>query len=89
MRAHGYAPNVISFSAAISACEKAGGWERALELLDEVRAAPDLEPNVITFIDYSIAADTFAEGKSNVRRMKLEAGTYTIKSGKTIISDKV
>ena len=49
----------------------------------------DDHPNVITFIDYSIAAEMFEEGKSNVRRMKLEAGTYTIKSGKTIISDKV
>ena len=48
----------------------------------------DDQPNVITFIDYSIAAEMFDAGKSNVRRMKLEAGTvYTIKSGKTIISN--
>jgi len=51
----------------------------------------DDHPNVITFIDYSIAKETFdAAGKpANVRRMKLEAGTmYTIKSGKTIISNE-
>ena len=48
----------------------------------------DDHPNVITFIDYSIAAEMFDAGKGNVRRMKLEAGTvYTIKSGKTIISN--
>jgi len=48
----------------------------------------DDQPNVITFIDYSIASQCFDEGKSNVRRMKLEAGTvYTIKSGKTVISN--
>ena len=47
----------------------------------------DDHPNVITFIDYSIASEMLEAGKSNVRRMKLEAGTvYTIKSGKTVIS---
>ena len=48
----------------------------------------DDHPNVITFIDYSIASEMLEAGKSNVRRMKLEAGTvYTIKSGKTVISN--
>ena len=48
----------------------------------------DDHPNVVTYIDYSIATQCFDEGKSNVRRMKLEAGTvYTIKSGKTVISN--
>jgi len=47
----------------------------------------DDQPNVITFIDYSIAKEMHDAGKGNVRRMKLEAGTYTIKSGKTIISN--
>jgi hypothetical protein len=47
----------------------------------------DEQPNVITFIDYSIAKEMHDAGKGNVRRMKLEAGTYTIKSGKTIISN--
>jgi hypothetical protein len=48
----------------------------------------DEHPNVITFIDYSIAKEMHDAGKANVRRMKLEAGTvYTIKSGKTIISN--
>jgi len=46
----------------------------------------DDHPNVITFIDFSIRE--IEEGKGNVRRMKLEAGTvYTIKSGKTVISN--
>jgi pentatricopeptide repeat protein len=38
-------PNVITFSAAISACEKGGQWKRALSLLDEMRdngVAPDV-----------------------------------------------
>jgi len=47
----------------------------------------DDQPNVITFIDYSIAKEMHDAGKGNVRPMKLEAGTYTIKSGKTIISN--
>ena len=36
MQDRGVQPNVISFSAAISACEKGGQWERALELLEEM-----------------------------------------------------
>ena len=48
----------------------------------------DDHPTVISYIDYSISKQMFEEGKSNVRRMKLEAGTYTIKSGKTIISNQ-
>jgi pentatricopeptide repeat protein len=42
------APNVISFSAAISACEKGGQWQRALALLDEMRAK-GVAPDVISF----------------------------------------
>jgi pentatricopeptide repeat protein len=48
MRAVGVEPNVISFSAAISACEKGGQWERALGLLGEMRAV-GVEPDVISF----------------------------------------
>ena len=37
--ARGVEPDVISFNAAISACEKGGQWERALALLDEMHDA--------------------------------------------------
>ena len=40
--------NVISFSAAICACEKRGQWERALSMLDEMRAT-GVTSNVISF----------------------------------------
>ena len=35
----GVVPDVISFSAAASACEKAGEWQMALQILDEMPAA--------------------------------------------------
>ena len=41
-------PDVISFSAAISACEKGGQWERALALLEEMRERA-WSRNVISF----------------------------------------
>ena len=41
-------PDVISFSAAISACEKAAQWERALELLEEMPTR-GVKPDVISF----------------------------------------
>merc|ERR1712151_1120289 len=40
--------DVISFSAAISACEKGGQWERALSLLEEMRDM-SVTRNVISF----------------------------------------
>ncbi|MHA6891287.1 hypothetical protein [Ralstonia pseudosolanacearum] len=46
-------PNVVTYSAAISACEKAGWVDQALALLDELRtqgqSEPALRPNVITY----------------------------------------
>ena len=39
---------MISFSAAISACEKGGQWERALSLLGKMRKA-GITSNVISF----------------------------------------
>merc|ERR1711865_370939 len=47
-RQSGVQPNVISFNAAISACEKGGKWERALELLQEMRQS-GVQPDVISF----------------------------------------
>lgn len=42
------APNVITYSAAISACEKGQQWERALELLEQMQAQ-GVRPEAITF----------------------------------------
>ena len=39
MRAAGITPDVISYNAAISACEKGQQWQRALELFEAVRAS--------------------------------------------------
>ena len=40
---------VISYSAAISACEKVGQWEKALQLLDEIQQRR-LVPDVVSYI---------------------------------------
>ena len=48
MQAQGLGPNVITYSATISACEKGSQWHEALELLAEMQAQ-GLEPNVITY----------------------------------------
>ena len=41
-------PNVISFNAAISACEKGSQWERALSLLEDMQSR-GLNPDVISY----------------------------------------
>ena len=48
MRKAGVTRNVISFNAAISACEKGGQWQRALSLLDDMCKA-GVTMNVISF----------------------------------------
>ena len=47
MRRSGLEPNVITFSALISACEKGQQWQLALGFLEEMRWS-GLELNVIT-----------------------------------------
>jgi pentatricopeptide repeat protein len=46
MESRGLEPNVITLSAAISACEKGGQWQKALELLESMESR-GLEPDVI------------------------------------------
>ena len=46
MPARGVQPDVYSYSAAISACEKGGQWERAPEFLDEMQTR-GVQPSVI------------------------------------------
>jgi pentatricopeptide repeat protein len=43
-------PDLISFNAAISACEKGGQWEKSLELLKHMKSpASGITPDVITY----------------------------------------
>ena len=51
MKKNNIAPDTITYSAAISACEKGGQWQEALRLLDEMECK-NLLPREIT--DYSI-----------------------------------
>lgn len=48
-RAGGPTPDVVSYSTVITACSRAGNWERALELLGEMRRDDGLSPNSATF----------------------------------------
>ena len=48
MKKKGITPVVITYSAAISACEKGQQWEEALRLLGEMKKK-DITPNVITY----------------------------------------
>jgi pentatricopeptide repeat domain-containing protein 1 len=48
MRALGILQDMISFSAAISACKKGGQWQKALSLLDEKQIC-GIAPNAITY----------------------------------------
>ena len=48
MQLQGLQPNVISYSAVISACGKCGMPERASQLFDKMQQQ-ELEPKVITY----------------------------------------
>ena len=41
-------PNVVCYTAALGACERAGQWQSVLDLLDEMRSA-GVPPNVVTW----------------------------------------
>ena len=69
MTERGIEPDVISYSAAISACEKGGEWQRALELLDAIRRR-GLAPNVIS---YSAAISACEKGGEWRRALELFA----------------
>ncbi|CAK0859208.1 unnamed protein product, partial [Prorocentrum cordatum] len=49
-------PDIISYSAGISACEKGGQWQRALARMSEMREAK-LEPSVISYNAWTSACE--------------------------------
>ena len=59
MPQHALKPDVISYKAATSACEKGGQWQRALELLEGMPQRA-LKPDVIS---YSAAGRDVREGR--------------------------
>jgi pentatricopeptide repeat protein len=60
-------PNVISYSAAISACEKGGQWEQALELLREMDSR-GIQPNEVS---YNAAISACEKGDQWEQALKL------------------
>ena len=67
MRSEGIEPNVITYSAAISACEKGKKWEKALSLLEQMRDAR-IKPDVIS---YSAAISACEKGGQWERALSL------------------
>lgn len=49
------APNVQSYNSIISACGKAGQWEKAVDLLREMQTKDGLAPNAMTYNSAMIA----------------------------------
>jgi pentatricopeptide repeat protein len=49
MACNGAEPNVIHYNCVISSCEKAGQWEKALALLQEVKVRKGIEPDEYTY----------------------------------------
>ena len=42
-------PNVISFNAAISSCQRGGHWNEAMNLLETMLSKPSLSPDLVSF----------------------------------------
>ena len=45
----GVRPDAATYNAAISALEKAGAWQTALQLFDEMRSGNQIEPTLVTY----------------------------------------
>lgn len=50
-------PDLIAFSASMSACASAGQWQRAMQLLAEMKRA-HIQPNIFS---YNAAVDAFTQ----------------------------
>lgn len=48
-RSGGPTPDVVTYSTVITACSRAGNWERALQLLEQMQIEDRLSPNSATF----------------------------------------
>ena len=68
-------PDVISYSAVISACEKGEQWQRALSLLSEMRGVK-LAPNVIS---YSAGISACEKGEQWQRALALLSEMWEVK----------
>ncbi|CAK0809448.1 unnamed protein product [Prorocentrum cordatum] len=75
-------PDVISYSAGISACEKGEQWQRALALLSEMWEAK-LEPNVIS---YSAGISACEKGEQWQRALALLSEMWEAKLEPDVIS---
>lgn len=49
VRRSGSKPDVVTYSAAVSACEKCRRWDNALALLRSMRGGVGLIPNIVTY----------------------------------------
>jgi pentatricopeptide repeat protein len=74
MQVRGLAPNVITYSAVISACEKGQQPERVLQLLDEMQVRGPT-PNEIT---YSATISDCVKGQQSVRALVLRANELIV-----------
>ena len=41
--------SVVTFNAAIQACQKCGRWKQALQLLEEMQCCKKMQPNLVTY----------------------------------------
>merc|ERR1712216_454902 len=83
MQNAGMNPNMISFNAAISACEKGDQWERTLSLLEELRKA-GVTLGIISFHAACTAVATAGELEGSLRLLPafeaaFHAGKYSAK----------
>jgi pentatricopeptide repeat domain-containing protein 1 len=60
--------DIITYNATITACEKGGQWERALELFEEVKKHPRMEPDLYT---YSATISACEKGGQRERALEL------------------
>ena len=62
-------PNTVTYSSAISACEKDANWQRALHLLTPMGRTA-IEPNTITYNSAIIACENGADSQRALDRLR-------------------
>eukprot|EP00973_Karenia_brevis_P011900 1616396-Karenia_brevis.AAC.1 len=85
MRKAGMSPNVNSFNAASSACEKRGQWDQALSLQEEMKTMrserDQLQRSHLSLREGSAVGAGISNDEPSTKRDQLQCGNFSVREG--------
>lgn len=75
MRVQGMLPDLLAYNAALSACAKAGKWQEALALYDDMRQAGEVAPDTWTLNALLLALSRGGQSENALTLLRTAGGT--------------